>query len=68
MTDLGFGEHEAGGDLEALGSGEVFVLPEMLLQLEQLLGREGCPRPPSLTQQAVSSHTCKGSRNGESMS
>lgn len=58
MTDLGFCEHETGGDLEALGSGEILVLSEVLLQLEQLLGREGCPRPPSLTKQAVTSHTC----------
>jgi hypothetical protein len=46
-------EAECGGDLVSLGPGEVLALPELFLQLQQLLRREGGPRPPVLTQQRV---------------
>ena len=44
--DLGLGELELGGELGPLGDRQVLLLPELLLQAVQLLGREGCPWLP----------------------
>lgn len=44
--DLCLGELELGGELGPLGDGQVLLLPELLLQAVQLLGREGRPRLP----------------------
>ena len=44
--DLGLGELELGGELGPLGDRQVLLLPELLLQAVQLLGREGRPRLP----------------------
>lgn len=57
-TYLCLGEHEAGGDLKALGSGEVLVLPELFFQLEQLLAGEGCPGSPGFSEQCMLRSTC----------
>ena len=46
-------EHETRGHLEALGSREVLVLPEVLLQFQQLLRRECCAGTPGLPQERV---------------
>lgn len=51
--DLRLGEHEAGGHLEALGSGQVLVLTELFLQLQQLLARERRAWSPRLAEQRM---------------
>lgn len=58
MSYLCLGKHEAGGDLEALGSGEVLVLPELFFQLEQLLAGEGRPGSPGFSEQCMLRSTC----------
>ena len=52
-TDLGLGQHQAGGHLEPFGPREVLVLSELVLQLQQLLAGEGRSGPPSLAEQRV---------------
>ena len=42
-TNLSLGEHERGGHLETLGSGQVLVHLELALQLQELLRGEGRP-------------------------
>lgn len=49
---LGLREHQRRGHLEALGPRQVLVELELVLQLEQLLAREGRARPAALPQQA----------------
>ena len=44
---------ETGGDLVPLRPGEVLALLELLLQLEQLLGGEGCPWSSGLSKKRV---------------
>ena len=44
--DLCLGELELGGELGPLRDGQVLLLPELLLQAVQLLGRERGPRLP----------------------
>ena len=44
--DLCLGELELGGELGPLGDGQVLLLPELLLQAVQLLGRERRSRLP----------------------
>ena len=53
LTNLGLCEHQTGGHLEALGSREVLVLAELVLELEQLLTGEGGPRAARLAEQRV---------------
>lgn len=50
---LRFREHQRRRDLEPLRSAEIFVLSELLLQFEKLLGCEGGPRPPGFAQQCM---------------
>ena len=52
-SHLCFSEAESGGDLEPLGPGEVLVLLELLLQLQQLLAREGRAGAAGLAQESV---------------
>lgn len=55
---LCFCKHKAGCNLEPLRPGQVLVLSELFLQLEELLAGERRPRPPRLAHQCVVS-TCK---------
>jgi hypothetical protein len=50
---LRFGEAEARGHFEPLGPGQVLVLLELLLQLQELLTGESGARTTGLTQQGV---------------
>ncbi|GBM45331.1 hypothetical protein AVEN_54392-1 [Araneus ventricosus] len=47
---LGFGEHEVGGHFESLGPGQVLVHAELVLELQELLAREGRPRSAGLAE------------------
>ena len=47
--DLGLGQVEAEGEVEPLAHGEVAGRLELVLEADQLLVGEGCPRPPRLT-------------------
>lgn len=49
-THLRLGQHQAGGNLEALRPRQVLACPELVLQLEQLLRGERGARPPRLVQ------------------
>lgn len=51
LSYLCFCQHERGGHFEALGSGQVLVEFELVLQLQQLLTGEGGAGPPALPQQ-----------------
>ena len=53
VTNLGLSEHQTGGHLEAFGSREVLVLPELVFQLQKLLTGEGSPRSARLAEQRV---------------
>ena len=46
--DLGLGEVEAEREVESLAHGEVASRLELVLEADQLLVGEGCPRPPWL--------------------
>lgn len=49
-THLRLGQHETRGHLEALGAREILASAKLVLQLEQLLRREGRPRPARLVE------------------
>ena len=46
--DLGLGQVEAEGEVESLAHREVAGRLELVLEADQLLVGEGCPRPPGL--------------------
>ena len=65
LSHLCFGQHQGGGHLEALGSGQVLVEFELVLQLQQLLACEGRTGSTTLAQQARLGHRWReGGREG----
>lgn len=56
---LCLGEHQRRGHLKALGSGQVLVELELVLQLQELLAGEGCAGPAALPHQARLRDGCR---------
>ena len=55
---LRLGEHERRRHFEPFGPRQVFILPELILQLEELLARKGRPRSAGLAQESGRSGGC----------
>lgn len=64
LPHLRLRQHQTGGHLEPLRSRQVLVLPEVFLQFEELLRREGGARASRLPQEAVLAHTCNEEGQG----
>lgn len=51
--DLALGQNQGMGDLHSASPGQITIVVELLLQLQDLLSRVGCPRALGLTHPCV---------------